>query len=308
MIARPRRTADAGAMGFVVTVWGLNYLFVREGLTLAPPIWLAAFRAGLGAIVLVPVLLMSGRYSGVSRIDVRDALAIGIPNTAAFFGLWFLAAGAVLPGETAVLVYTFPLFVTLLAPLILGTRATRNQLLAVAGGFGGVVLVCQPWVGGSAAVAPLPVLALLLAALSWALGTVLFKRRFSGRAVLAANSVQLVGGAAGLLVAAVLVEGPALPAPSVPLLATVVWLGVLGTAVAYAIWFALLDRTPATTLSAYTFLVPLVALLASAILLGERIDLTQSVGILVVILALIVNSRVGPTASGLPDPKGSSAD
>ncbi|HEV8049334.1 MAG TPA: DMT family transporter, partial [Thermoplasmata archaeon] len=226
-------------MGFVVAVWGLNYLFVREGLTMAPPLWLAAFRAGAGAVVLVPVLALTGRYSGLSGLDVRDALAIGIPNTALFFGLWFLAAGAVLPGETAVLVYTFPLFVTLLAPSFLRAQVSRNQLLAVAGGFGGVVLVCQPWIGGTAGLAPLPVLALLLAALSWALGTVLFKRRFAGRTVLAANSAQLLGGAGGLFVAAVLVEGPAVPAPTVPLLAVVVWLGVVGTAAAYAIWFSL---------------------------------------------------------------------
>jgi probable blue pigment (indigoidine) exporter len=278
-------------MGVLAVVWGLNYLFVREGLTLSAPLWLAALRSGVGALALVPLVLSQVRRSELSRVDVRDALAIGVPNTAMFFGLWFLAARSIPPGETAVLVYTFPLFVTLVAIPVLGTRPDRIQTLAVVLGFGGVVLVSQPWLGGADALAPLPVAALLLAALSWAFGTVLFKRRFSGSKVVPANALQLLGGTGGLLLAATLTEGSSLPTLGLPLVATVAWLGVLGTAVAYSIWFALLDRRPAGTLSAYTFLVPLVALAASAVVFGEQVNAVEAGGVGVVLAALYLNGR-----------------
>jgi drug/metabolite transporter (DMT)-like permease len=298
MRMRPVPAFDFAGMGVVVVVWGLNYLFVREGLTLAPPLWLAALRAGVGAAVLVPFFALRGRFAVLAWREVRDALAIGIPNTAMFFGLWFLAARYVPPGETAVLVYTFPLFVTLLSPLVLGVNRARWQVAAVVLGFGGVVLISQPWVGGVSALGPVPVAALLLAALSWAFGTVLFKRRFTGTAVQAANSVQLAGGAAALFGAALLFEGIAPPTPSLPLIETVAWLGLLGTAAAYAIWFALLDRTDARTLSAYTFLVPLVALGASALFFRERVDAVEAIGVALVIIALIANARVSRVKTG----------
>jgi probable blue pigment (indigoidine) exporter len=158
-------------------------------------------------------------------------------------------------------------------------------------GFGGVVLVSQPWLGGADPLAPLPVAALLLAALSWAFGTVLFKRRFTGSKVVPANALQLLGGTGGLLLAATLTEGSSLPTLSLPLVATVAWLGVLGTAVAYSIWFALLDRRPAGTLSAYTFLVPLVALAASAVVFGEQVNAMEAGGVGVVLAALYLNGR-----------------
>ncbi|HKV90196.1 MAG TPA: DMT family transporter, partial [Thermoplasmata archaeon] len=181
---------DAALFGTVATIWGLNYLFVRVGLALEPPLWLAFFRASVGAVGLLLWLGLRRSSTRFSTRDLRDALAIGIPNTGVFFGLWFVAAAAVPPGQTAVLVYTFPLWVTLLAGPLLGERPSSVQLVAVGGGFLGVVLVSQPWLGGAGALGPVPVVELLAGAVAWALGTVLFKLRFSGTTVRPAVGVQ----------------------------------------------------------------------------------------------------------------------
>jgi drug/metabolite transporter (DMT)-like permease len=213
-----------------------------------------------------------------------------------FFGLWFWAAGSVAPGETAVLVYTFPLWVTLLSGPVLRASPGRFQLPAVLLGLVGVILVSRPWDGGLFALAPVSVAAILLAAVAWAFGTVLFKRRFTGTQVAPANAVQLVGGAGALALASLILEGTAIPTPSLPVLATVLWLGLVGTSLAYAIWFYLLDGTAASTLSAYTFLVPLVALVASALLLGEPVVPVEGAGVAIVVAALLLNGR----ATSLP--------
>jgi drug/metabolite transporter (DMT)-like permease len=282
---------DPGLFGLVALIWGLNYLFVRAGLSFAPPLWLAVLRSGTGALAVVAYLAYTGHWRLLDRRDARDALLIGVPNTGVFFGLWFLAAASIPAGQTAVLVYTFPLWVTLLAGPVLGLVPSRLQMLAVVGGFAGVVLVSQPWLSGAGALAPLPVAELLLGAIAWGIGTVAFKRRFPTSKVLAANGLQLVGGTAALLVAAPLVEGLYAPPANGALLGDVLWLGLLGTALAYSIWFWLLDRHPAANLSAYTFLVPLVALAASIVLLGERLDLPQAVGVGLVVLAIYGNAR-----------------
>jgi drug/metabolite transporter (DMT)-like permease len=298
---------DAVLFGVVALAWGLNYLFVRLGLTLAPPLWLAALRSGVGAAVVLGFLAGQGDWRTLDRRNARDALAIGVPNTAVFFGLWFVAASTIPPGQTAVLVYTFPLWVTLLSGPLLRAAPTVGQWIAVGGGFLGVVLVAEPWLGGAAALAPTPVAELLVGSFSWALGTIAFKRRFSAPKAVAANGLQLVGGTAALLLVTPVAEGGYVPPPSWVLLGVVLWLGVIGTALAYSIWFRLLSRLPASTLSGYTFLVPLVALAASAVLLGERLRLLQLVGVAAVLLAIVGNAWGSPQRPKVEPPPGRTA-
>jgi drug/metabolite transporter (DMT)-like permease len=278
-------------LGIVVVAWGFNYVFVRIGLGFEPPVWLAALRAGIGALALLSWLVLQPTQGRLSAGERRDALLIGIPNTALFFGLWFVAASAISPGETAVIIYTFPLWVTLLASPFLGERPTHVQLAAVGIGFLGVVLISLPGNSVGPGLSPLAVLELLAAALSWALGTVLFKRQFRSSVVASANGWQLVGGSLGLALAGFVTEGlPAIPRSAMSWI-VLLWLGVVGTALAYTLWFRLLARRSAVNLSGYTFLVPLVALAASSVVLGERLRSLQFVGVAAVLVAIYLNAR-----------------
>ncbi len=275
-----------GAFLVLVVCWGLNYPFVELGLTSASPLWLALFRAGLGAATTAVVVTGRRSWGRLDRRGRRDALLLGIPNTAAFFGLWFWAARFVTPGIAAVVIYTFPLWVSLLSPAVLAHRPRPLQWASVATGFAGVVLTAQIGLAGTASVPIVPAMALLVAALCWAFGTVLFQRRFHRSEMLEANAFQLMGGTASLLVATLFLSPFPLPSPSISLFASVLWMGVLGTALAYSIWFTLLGRTRASTLSAYVFLVPVVALAVSAVFLHERLSAVQYVGVALVLVSI----------------------
>ncbi|MHB8352066.1 MAG: DMT family transporter, partial [Thermoplasmata archaeon] len=275
----------------LVVSWGLNYLVVRWGLEVAAPLWLAFLRAGVGAAAVLGFLSLTGRVAVLRGTGRRDALLLGIPTTGLFFGLWFLAAESVPPGQAAVLVYTFPLWVVLLSAFLNHHLPRGPELLAIGVGFGGVIMVSQPWLAGAGALPAVAVLELLGGALAWAVGTVLFKKRFRGPEVAEANLYQLLGGSATLLGLSVLIEPNALPRFSPDLLVEVLWLGLAGTALAYGIWYHLLDRYRAETLSAYTFLVPLAALALSIPVLGESIDPVQGVGVILVLASIYVTGR-----------------
>lgn len=286
----------------MVVFWGMNYLFVKVGLEYAGPIWLAALRSGTGAVASVPVVTFFGGWGTLDREDRRDALLLGLPNTALFFGLWFYAARDVAPGFAAVVIYTFPFWVALLSQPLLGHRLGPWHWVSVAGGFIGVGLISQVGESAGQGISVAAILLLLAAAVSWALGTVLFQRRFRGEQMLEANAFQLVGGTVALLVATLVLSPLPLPELNLDLAATVVWLGVLGTASAYAIWFTLLGRTRAATISAYVFLVPVVALSASVALLGERLTPLQITGVGLVLLSIygIGRARWGPAPRTAP--------
>jgi drug/metabolite transporter (DMT)-like permease len=293
--------ATSVAFAALVLAWGLNYLFVRNGLLLSAPIWLAFLRAGVGALGASVLLLPRVGGRALSGRDRWWALVLGLPNTALFFGLWFIAATSILPGEVAVVVYTFPLWVALLSGPVLGLPLRRGEIIAVVVGFSGIVLVSEPWRAGAAGLNPIAVLELLVGSIGWAVGTVAIQRKFPKETILAAHAYQLIGGSIGLLGAALLFEPTAAPHPSVALLEIVLWLGLVGTSFAYAVWFTLLARSRAATLSSYVFLVPVVALAASFVVFGERLDIEQAIGVAFVLAAVYLIGR----APSLKPPRGS---
>ncbi|MGI0130210.1 MAG: DMT family transporter [Thermoplasmata archaeon] len=288
----------------LVVFWGFNYIFVNVGLEFAGPLWLATLRAGTGALATLPIVSALHGWGTLDRAGRRDALILGLPNTALFFGLWFWAARDVLPGIAAVVIYTFPLWVALLSQPVLGLRLGPRHWTSVAVGFVGVALISQAGGATGAGVSLTPILVLLLAAIAWAFGTVLFQRRFPRDQMMEANAYQLIGGTLGLMGATLVLSPVPTPHPTLDLLATILWLGILGTTLAYAIWFNLLGRTAAATLSAYVFLVPVVALAASVTFFREQLSLLQIAGVGLVLASIYGIARARGYAGPEMSPTG----
>jgi drug/metabolite transporter (DMT)-like permease len=286
--------------GLTVLAWATNYVFVRVGLHSASPLWLAALRTSVGLAGFGVYLLWI--HSG-DRLDSRKkvlALLLGIPNSAVFFGLWFVAAVSVPAGQAAVIIYTFPLWVALFSFPLLGHRLSFRHWSLVGLGFAGVLLVSQPWQETDLHATVVPLLELLGAAVSWALATVLAQRTFRPTELLAMNGYQLLAGAAILLGAAAVLDPRHPPvSTSLSLWISVAWMGLLGTSFAYAVWFWLLGRFSAPTLSVYAFLVPIVALGASALFLQERLVPVQAVGVVLVLSSIYGIARTGERRSVL---------
>lgn len=273
-------------------VRGLNYVFVPLGLEYVSPLWLATLRASIGTVGIAPYLLWSER-GPLDRRGRRDALLLGVPNTTLFIGLWFVAATAVPPAQTSVLIYTFPLWVALLSTPLLHHRLTSAHWSAVTLGFVGVILVSQPWTGAVSQSWWIPYVELLGAAVSWAVGTVLFQRRFSPEEMPVANGYQLLGGSAVLLAAALAVQPSPSGLTSVPLWLVVAWLGLAGTSFVYAAWFRLLGLVGSEAISTFSFLVPIVAVVASFVFTGARFGLVSAIGIGAVLASIYWIARVG---------------
>jgi drug/metabolite transporter (DMT)-like permease len=298
MPASPWTTQNRALFALLVTFWGFNYIFVNIGLESASPFWLATLRASTGALASVPIVVTFRAWGSLDRRDVRDAMLLGIPTSAVFFGLWFWAQRDVLPGVAAVVIYTFPLWVAILSLPILGHRLGARHWASVAVGFAGVALISQILTSGTHGTYLPAIAALLVAAISWAIATVVFQRRFQPSQMIAANFYQLLGGSAALVVWTVIIAPVPGPRFDVGLVAALLWMGIAGTAIAYGIWFTLLGRTRAATLSAYLFLVPVIVLAASAVIFGERLSYLQLLGVVLVVGSIYGIGRAG----GASDP------
>lgn len=254
-------------------VWGVTFIAQRSGLEHSGPLWFAAVRVAIGALVLAPLLVIAPR---LDRRGHGVALVLGLTQVAAFTALQVGGLATVGAGPAAAIIYTQPLIVLIGARVALHEPLTARRIAGALLGFAGVALVSARELSlGSRTGAFL----LLAGALAWATGTVITKA-VSGQPPLTLVVFQHLWAAPVLLAVAALFELP--PAPNAPLALTVVYAGVFGSALAWFLFTVLLGRGDAGVVSTWLFSVPILAAALGVLVLGEPLALSLVAGIVLV--------------------------
>jgi probable blue pigment (indigoidine) exporter len=264
--------------------WGTTYVTTTELLPHDRPLLLGAVRAlpaGAFLLALTRRLPHGGWW--------WRAAVLGTLNIGAFFALLFVAAGRLHGGVAATLGAVQPLIAGALAAGILGEPMRRRTIGAGVLGVAGVsLIVLQP----GARIDAVGVAAGLAGAASMACGVTFTKRWRPDVPLLAFTSWQLLAGGSILAVASLVGEG-APPALTSTNLAGFAWLSMVGTAVAYAIWFRGIARLPVANVALLGLLSPLVALVAGYLVLDQALGPVQLAGVAVVLLALRLGQHPG---------------
>jgi probable blue pigment (indigoidine) exporter len=270
-------------------LWGTTYLVTTEFLPPHRPLLAALLRSLPAGLLLVALTRVLPRGSWWWR-----ALVLGTLNIGAFNALLFVGAYR-LPGGVAATVGAIqPLLVALLSAGLLRQRLTlRTVLTALAGVFGVGLLVLR----ATARLDTWGVLAALGGAVVMALGVVLSKRWTSPAPLLATTGWQLVAGGLVLLPLAFLAEG-APPAFTARNLVGYAYLAIIGSAVAYALWFRGLRELTPTDVTFLGLLSPVMATTLGWLVLDQHLTVWQAIGALIVLAALVsaqVRRKVRPT-------------
>jgi probable blue pigment (indigoidine) exporter len=254
------------------------------------PLLAALLRALPAGLVLVAVTrrLPSGVWWWRSAV-------LGTLNIGAFFALLFVAAYR-LPGGVAATVGAIqPLLVAALSAGLLGRAPTVRTVVAGAAGVAGVALLV---LRADARLDAVGVVAALGGAVVMATGVVLSKRWTAPAPLLATTGWQLVAGGVVLLPVTLLVEGVPPTPPTGANVAGYLYLGVLGTAMAYALWFRGIRALPATDVTFLGLLSPVVATVAGWAVAGQALTGGQLLGAAVVLGALIAGQTAGRRTAG----------
>lgn len=260
-------------------VWGTTYLVTTELLPPDRPLLAALLRALPAGLLLVAVTRRLPRGVWWWRAFVLGALNIGV-----FLALLFVAAYRLPGGVAATAGAVQPLLAAGLSAGLLGERLSPRTVLAGLAGVGGVGLLV---LRADARLDPVGVAAALGGALVMAFGVVLAKRWTSPAPLLATTGWQLVAGGLLLLPVALAVEGPPPPTLTGANIAGYAYLSLIGAAVAYALWFRGIRALRPTAVSFLGLLSPVVATVLGAAVLGQQLNLLQTVGGLVVLGALV---------------------
>lgn len=265
------QVTDLALTGLTPLAWGSTYAVTTEFLPPDRPLFTALMRALPAGLALLAISRVLPRGAWIWR-----AAVLGVLNIGAFFPLLFLAAYRLPGGVAAVLGAAGPLFALAFAAMLLAERPTARKLAAGLTGLMGVSLVV---LRADAKLDVIGVLAGLAGAASMSAGTVLTKRwgRPDGVGPLTLTAWQLTAGGLLLVPLALLAEGPP-PALSGENLLGYLYLGGLGTAAAYWVWFRGLSRLPATSAAFLTLLSPLSAAVIGWAALGQALTPLQLLG------------------------------
>lgn len=280
------RTAVLLLLAVMLTL-GCNWPIMKIGLEYIPPLHFAAARVLLGALCLAAVAALKGVLKIPRRADLPLILGVGLLQMGAFLALITIAVQFVPAGRSAILAYTISLWVIPMAALFLGERVPPLKGLGLGLGLTGVAVLFNPF--GFDWSDPQVLLGnglLLLAALIWAALIVLVRGYHGVSSPLALGTWQFLVAAAVLVPLALLLEDTAAIRPTAALAWILVYNGPVATAFSFWAMLALTQALPATTTSLALLGVPLVGMLSSAIVLGEAITATNSLGLALILAGL----------------------
>ena len=263
-------------------IWGASYLLIKIGIRDMSPWMVAWARIALAAVILVPLAARVGALRPARETGIAWLFLLGAIQVAGPFVLIGAAEQEIDSGLAGILVAGAPLFTALLAiRLDDDERSHGMRLVGILLGLAGVAILLGVDVGGSSAELA-GALAVLLAALGYAVGGFMVKRRLA--------SVPPIGIAAWVMITstALLLPLAALTTPTdVPgagPVAAVAGLGVVGTGIAFAIFYDLMSTVGPARTFIVTYLAPGFAVVYGAVLLDEHVTAATIAG-LVLILA-----------------------
>ncbi|MWD26674.1 EamA family transporter [Aquicoccus sp. SCR17] len=253
-------------------LWGGSFFFNAVAVVALPVFTVVVARVAIAALLLNAALPLMGQRMPRDPKILGAFLVMGFANNAVPFSLIVWGQTQLASGAASILNAATPLFTVVFAHLLTrDERLTVPRLAGVVAGLAGVAVMMGGAAGaGSTSLLPAQ-LACLGAAMSYALAS-LWGRRFRamGVAPVVTATGQVTASSLLLLPVLMVVDRPwTLPMPSLPVLAALLGLAVLSTAVAYLLYFRLLTSAGATNLSLVTFLVPVAAILLGVGLLGE---------------------------------------
>lgn len=288
------RKTDIFLTALAPAIWGSTYLVTTVALPAGYPITMAALRALPAGLLL---LTLTGRLP--LRAWLGRTFLLGGLNFSLFWVLLFVAAYRLPGGVAATLGSVQAMMVIFMARGWLGTPIRAGAVCAALTGVLGVALLL---IGPDAALDPIGIAAGLGGAASMAAGTVLSRKWQPPISALGFTAWQLTAGGLILFPFALIME-PALPSLTMTNLAGLLWLGLVGAAATYALWFRGVARIEPGAVSMLGMMSPVTAVLLGWVVLGQSLSAIQGIGAIIVVGSVLAGQRANhPSACATAAP------
>ncbi|MCQ8848734.1 DMT family transporter [Alteromonas stellipolaris] len=292
---------DIAALLLLASIWGGSFIFMRVAAPEFGIYVLVAIRTVLATSVLLPILMMTG---GVSQIFKHwfPITLVGLANTAVPFVLFNYSSLHLEAGVNAILNATAPMFGALVAWLWLGDKLTPTAIAGLALGFLGVTVISQQKLG-EGDISFVPILTALLATTCYGIAASMMKRWLQGvRPLVVATGSQAM---ASIMLAPFALSTLPATMPSANAWLNAVALAILGTAIAYILYFKLIANVGPAKAISVAYMVPLFGIIWGVLFLQEHLSLQTIIGGVMIltgvalttgVIGIIKRSRAAKTA------------
>ena len=278
----PQRVLIALALAALYFIWGSTFLGMRFAIESFPPFMMAAIRFVTAGALLYGWLRWRGAAAPSSKewlsATVVGTLLLAVGNAGVAY-----AEQSVSSGVAALMIATVPLWMAIFGCFWQHRPSQREWLGILVGTIGVVVLN----LGGTLQASTLGASILLLAAASWALGSLWGKHLAMPKGAMASAAQMLAGGAV-LVVISLLAQEPWPAHVSAKSLYAIAYLIVFGSLIAYSAYLFLLQHVRPALATSYAFVNPLVAMLLGAALAGEHIDRAEYMALAIIIVGVLL--------------------
>lgn len=274
---------NAALLFLLAALWGASFLFVRIAVPILGPFPLVAARVVVGGGMLLVYTSFIGQRPDW-RSHWRQYLVIGLFNNAIPFSLIATAQLTLTASFAALLNATTPLFSAMVAAIWIKERLTTVRAIGLLTGIIGVAIIVgwQPEIPGPSR---LPGIALmLLATFSYGIAAVYGKAAFRGARPMATANGQLIASSI-LMLPLALLNPPQHPVEPLAI-GAVIGLALFSTAMAYIIYFHLIESSGPTIAASVTLLIPFFSSLWGALFLNEQLASNEIIGFLVILVGL----------------------
>lgn len=269
----------------LIIIWGVSWPIYKYGVQFMPPLTFAGVRAFIGGIILLFIARNKLHLLNIQKhwpFYIISALL----NMVLYLGLQTVGIIYLPGGMFSVLVYFQPVLLGIFAWLILKENMTIYKLLGLILGFIGILFVSIE--GVTVHISPLGVSLAIATAFAWALGVVYVKKHKDEVDLFLTVVMQLVVGGSVLLFGGLVMEDLSEINWTKGLIYTIIWGSIFGMAVAQVLYFKLMNEGEASKVGAFTFLVPIVAVIVSSIFLDENITINLFIGMVLVGISIFL--------------------
>jgi drug/metabolite transporter (DMT)-like permease len=292
--ARAGRWTALLLLGALALMWGSNWPAMKLVLAELPIPTFRTLCCAFGGLALLAIARAGGERLGVRREERWPVVVTAFFNITVWHITTAIALTLIGAGRASIIAFTMPVWAALLAVVVLDEKLTPRKIAGLALGLAGLgALVLPDW--ARIAAAPLGVLSVLTAAVGWAAGTVLMKRYRWSISSAQLSGWQILVGGVPIFIATPFLDDPVAALAALDPMDWLVLAYVLAVPMVLAqwIWVRLVRILPAGVAAIGSMAVPVVGVLSSAFLLGERIGLAELAALALVVgaIALVLAPR-----------------
>ncbi|WP_231514767.1 DMT family transporter [Oceanobacillus salinisoli] len=282
-------------LNFTITIlWGYAWVLMKVALEYMGPFTFSTFRFSVGAITLLIVVWIL-KIGIPPKQYWKHLFIIGMLQTAVVFLLVMFALKFVEAGKSSVLLYSMPMWGSILAAKFLGEKLTARKMTGLIIGMAGLftILGWDLWIGQNIEIIIGEIL-IIIAAVSWAISNIYYRLHAQDLPQIQVSAFQMVFGAIGITLATCFMEWGEPVDLNVHSIYYILFTGVLASALCFTVWFMIMSLVDMVTATISTLLVPIFGLLFSSILLDEQLTMSIVIGSVFIIIGIVFVQKRNP--------------